>query len=174
MGGSWDAMTAPDAQSTPAADVAMPAADVPTIDVATALPVVAMAEPPVVVSPTSPADAADNVTDVAVNPTTPIRPYVAPTSEGPYVANEGASPGIALPEIPLSPSSQSQRLRALKIQSQIDDFRAETGERVEQAAATMSGGENMTKTDLGPEEQRFVDEGMLPPPQQRASSPTTQ
>jgi hypothetical protein len=154
-----------------ATEVPMPAADVPTTAITTTTPEEADVEPPIVVPSTVPSDATGNLDEATVNPTMPVRSYVMPVSEGPYVATTGASPGPTPPELILSLSGQSQRLRELGLRTQMN---APTGD--EQAGGptltmTMSGGEHVPEPELGPEETRSVDEGLLPPPQERALSP---
>jgi hypothetical protein len=161
IGGTWGAMTA--------ADVAMPAADVPTTAIMTTTPEEADVGPPIVVPPTAPADVTDNLDDVTVNPTTPVRSYVMPMSEGPYVTTTGASLGPTLPELILSPSGQSQRLRELGLRKQMNaPARGDEQAGGPTLTATMSSGEHVLEPELGPEEKHFADEEFLPPPQERA------
>jgi hypothetical protein len=160
--GLWDDMTVPTDQDAPAADVAMPAADAPTVEAAV--------DPSTVVPPTAPI-AAPVTADVTLHPTTPVRSQVLPSSAEPSAVATEASPGGTLTEPLLSPAGQAQSLRELAQQQ--DERLAESGDQAEEAAptATKSGEEQEPEPDLEDDVQRIFDGGLLPSPQVRAQSP---
>jgi hypothetical protein len=120
-------MIAPTDRDATAADVAVPAADAPIVDI--------VVEPSAVVPPTA-LIAASVAADVTVNPTTPVRSQVLPSSAEPSEVATAASPGGTLTEALLSPAGQAQRLR--KLAQQQGGRMAETGDQAELAAPTVT------------------------------------